>query len=336
VTGAQEIGYQRMAMRLPVGWRWASLGELAIVGPDNGIFKRRHEFGRGVPIVNVSDLYRSLVVDLNQVERVEATEDEQHRYSIASGDLFFCRSSLKREGVGWCCYVREVPEPAVFDCHIMRIRLHPEKALPEYVAYYWAHPSVREEVISNARTATMTTMNQGDLARVKIPLPPIPEQKRIAAILNEQMTALERARTAAEAQLAAAKALPAAYLREVFESPEAKKWSKQSLRAICDSDGQYGTSEKADTTDIGIPVLRMGNIFEGGLLWDDLKFIQLPESEIQKYQLKKGDILFNRTNSAELVGKTAVFDGVRNAIFASYLIRFRLILYRTLLQVTLK
>lgn len=171
--------------RLPDGWQWVKLGELAITGPNNGIFKQRHEFGRGVPIVNVYDLYRSLAVDLNAVERVEVSDKELRSYAIAPGDLFFCRSSLKREGIGWCCYVRDVPEPAVFDCHVMRVRLNPEKADSEFVAYYWRHPDVRKEVIKNSRTATMTTMNQEDLSNVDILLPPLAEQKRIAAIAQK-------------------------------------------------------------------------------------------------------------------------------------------------------
>lgn len=68
---------------------------------------------------------------------------------------------------------------------------------------------------------------------IEIPLPPLPEQKRIVAILNEQMAAVEKARAAAEAQLQAAKTLPAAYLREVFDSPEAQKWQRKKLGEVC-------------------------------------------------------------------------------------------------------
>jgi len=210
--------YLHAEFNSPQAQKWARcrLGELAILGPDNGAFKRRHEFGRGVPIVNVSDLFRSLVVNLNEVERVDTSEDELRRHGIAPGDLFFCRSSLKREGIGRCCYAREVSEPSIFDCHVMRVRLDAEKAYPEFVVHYWASPTVRDEVIGNSRTATMTTMNQNDLARVEIPLPPLPEQQRIAAILNEQMSVADRARKTIEEELVAINALPVALLRRAF------------------------------------------------------------------------------------------------------------------------
>lgn len=197
-------------------WPRKKLGEIVLSGPQNGVFKRRSEFGQGVPIVNVSDLYRSLAVDLSQAERVSVTDDELDRYGIAVGDLFFCRSSLKREGIGWCCYARDLPEPAVFECHVMRVGVKPSAALPEYIAYYWQHPAVRSFVIGNSRTATMTTMNQKDLVEVPLLLPPLSEQRRIAVTLREQAAAVEDLRVGLETQLAEINALPSALLRRAF------------------------------------------------------------------------------------------------------------------------
>lgn len=77
--------------------------------------------------------------------------------------------------------------------------------------------------------ATFAEVSKSQLQAFEIPLPPLPEQKRIAAILTEQMMAIEKARAAAEARLEAAKALPTAYLREVFESEEAKGWKRKRV-----------------------------------------------------------------------------------------------------------
>jgi type I restriction enzyme S subunit len=108
-------------------------------------------------------------------------------------------------------------------------------------------------------------------------------------------------------------------------APLPNGWQWIRLGELCIGSGQYGTSEKANgNQSTGTPVLGMSNIFEGRLRWDNLRFINLSPAELDKYRLNKGDVLFNRTNSAELVGKTAVFDGSRDAVFASYLIRLRL------------
>lgn len=86
---------------------------------------------------------------------------------------------------------------------------------------------------------------------------------------------------------------------------------------------QYGTSEKANLK-VGYPVLRMKNIVNGYLNIDELKYIKLRKKDFESLRLKKGDILFNRTNSKELVGKTAIFDLDGDYVFASYLIRVKL------------
>lgn len=82
---------------------------------------------------------------------------------------------------------------------------------------------------------------------------------------------------------------------------------------------EYGSSAKSKTKGL-VPVLRMGNLQDGSIDWDDLVYTDDPE-EIRKYTLRRGDILFNRTNTVDLVGKTAIYEGGHPAIFAGYLIR---------------
>jgi type I restriction enzyme, S subunit len=95
-------------------------------------------------------------------------------------------------------------------------------------------------------------------------------------------------------------------------------WIKTKLGDVCQK-VEYGSSAKSQPEE-KIPVIRMGNIQNGVIDWNDLAYTTDPE-EIDKYLLKYNDILFNRTNSAEHVGKTAIYKGERPAIFAGYLIR---------------
>lgn len=89
---------------------------------------------------------------------------------------------------------------------------------------------------------------------------------------------------------------------------------------------QYGSSSKTNEDSDGITVLRMGNLFEGHLLLDKLKYLPKSHDEFPKLLLEPDDLLFNRTNSPELVGKTAVYKGKPYPCsFASYLIRARFI-----------
>ncbi|QJW85255.1 hypothetical protein HK414_23195 [Ramlibacter terrae] len=84
----------------------------------------------------------------------------------------------------------------------------------------------------------------------------------------------------------------------------------------------YGTSEKASDELRQFPVLRMGNItYEGGWDLSNLKYVDLDPRSREKYLARAGDLIFNRTNSKELVGKTAVFDRADPMAIAGYLVR---------------
>jgi len=88
---------------------------------------------------------------------------------------------------------------------------------------------------------------------------------------------------------------------------------------------QYGSSAKTSEQSSGMPVLRMGNIVEGQLRFEDLKYLPKNHSEFPDLLLEKGDLLFNRTNSPELVGKAAIYAGnPEPCSFASYLIRVKM------------
>jgi type I restriction enzyme S subunit len=99
------------------------------------------------------------------------------------------------------------------------------------------------------------------------------------------------------------------------ELPEG--WTLVALATLCTFN--YGTSAKSAQTG-EVPVLRMGNIQNGEIDWSDLVFTSNP-AEIARFTLKPNTVLFNRTNSPELVGKTAIYRGERPAVFAGYLIR---------------
>lgn len=85
----------------------------------------------------------------------------------------------------------------------------------------------------------------------------------------------------------------------------------------------YGTS--APTSETGqYPVLRMGNMGDGVLDFSNLVYIDLAPEEFESFRLQKGDILLNRTNSRDLVGKISIFDRDSECVTASYIVSFRL------------
>ena len=184
---------------------------------------------------------------------------------------------------------------------------------------YYVLKSVDHNIGSN-RAVMGKTLNKKQLEQIKIPLPPLEDQKRIVAVLD-QADSLRQKRQKAISLLD--DYLKAVFL-EMFGDPH-NNIHDFSIGTIGDlvCEVKYGTSKKAEEKGEYI-YLRMNNITYSGE-WDlsALKYINLTDDEKPKYLAEHGDILFNRTNSKELVGKTAVYDLDEPMAIAGYLIRAR-------------
>ena len=195
-----------------------------------------------------------------------------------------------------------------------------ERIVPEYLAY-WLRDQ-RDKLMQLAGGTTFREIPKSTLKKVKIPLPPLDEQRCIVDILN-RASEIERLRKQAQERLR--EFIPALFIKmfgDPVENPMG--WDVAQLGDCCYS-AQYGTSKKANNQTKGVPVLRMGNVtYDGELDCTSLKHVLLPSVDITKHELRMGDIVFNRTNSRDLVGKTGLWDGRFPAVAASYFIRLRL------------
>jgi type I restriction enzyme S subunit len=191
----------------------------------------------------------------------------------------------------------------------------------------WLNAFIRagglEEQVKARGTTNYAAIRPEHILDFEIPLPAPPEQQRIVARIEELAAKIEEARALHRQAVTEAEALVPSKVSCVFEDGPAMGWAKGKLGDYV-VDDCYGTSEKTSDDDTGVPILRMGNIQGGRLDLGDLKYLHLSEKDRVKLILQRGDILVNRTNSAELVGKCAVFDVDGEYSFASYLIRLRL------------
>ena len=166
-----------------------------------------------------------------------------------------------------------------------------------------------------------TCLRKEQIADFKIPVPPITEQRRIVARVEALTSRLEQARQARQSALGEAETILTSAVSEEMERAVQSGRSMELGQIL--TKVQYGTSVKASFEPNGLPVIRMGNIQVGAIKTTDLKYLQLPPVEVERYRLEKGDILINRTNSAALVGKAGLFNIEGDYLFASYLIRLR-------------
>ena len=189
----------------------------------------------------------------------------------------------------------------------------------KYLAYALQH--FTPQIAALAGSTTFKEVSRGAFRKFRIPLPTLSEQQRCVEILDE-VNVLRR--KSAEAKEKAQHILPALFIK-MFGDPATNPmgWKTGILGDVL-SETQYGISTKSDADGTGTPILRMNNIDVCGRVdLSNLKYVVLDKTTLEKYRLASGDILFNRTNSKELVGKTGLWRGEMEAVPASYLIRIR-------------
>jgi type I restriction enzyme S subunit len=383
-------------------WRNATLGDLGAWGSGGTPSKSRPEFyGGGIPWLVIGDLNDG-VVERSQASITEAGLANSSAKLISPGTVLIAMyGSIGKLGfAGIECATNQ----AIAYCV-------PAEGIVTRQFLFWLLRSLRKELLGRGQGIAQQNISQKILKAWPVQVPPLPEQRRIVAKIDELMALcdqLEAAQAeregqrdkltlstlaklnepdpvtfAADARFALEHLEPltkrtdqirrlrqtilnlavrgklveqdaddeaaAAQIRSIsqereelvraksirrekplkpvhedeppFEIPLGWLWSKIGEVALFT---QYGTSEKAHPIDRGVPVLTMGNIQNGEVRWGYEKRIPETSDELPSLYLRRFDLLYNRTNSAELVGKTGIYLGDDDCrTFASYLIRIR-------------
>lgn len=203
-----------------------------------------------------------------------------------------------------------------------------EKVNSKFI-YYILQSQYFIQQFNNRKHGLIGGVSVNDLAEIGFPLSPLAEQQRIVDRIESLFTKLDEAKEKAQTVVDSFETRKAAILHKAFTGELTAKWreehgvrmeswEKKSVGELCIS-LKYGTAKKSDASG-NVVVLRMGNLQQGEIDWSDLAYSNDPD-DIEKYKLFPGDVLFNRTNSAALVGKTAIYRGEHPAIYAGYLIK---------------
>ena len=357
------ISEDEIPFDIPESWKWCRLGALTYnwgqKTPDNRFCY--------VDVGSVNNISHTLNSENTVVEAKDASS--RAKKIVKYGDVIFATIRPYLKNI--CIIDREFPyEPIVSTAFTV---MHcPEGLLNKYLYYYLLSPTFMSfaNARDKAKGVAYPAIGEKDFFNGIIALPPIEEQQRIVAKIEELLPYVERyavvyekleqfnakfpedmkksilqyaiqgklveqrpeegtgeelyrqiqsekQRLIKEGKIKKEKPLAEIAEDEIpFDIPESWKWV--SVGSVC-VNIQYGSSQKSSATG-RVPVLRMGNIQNGRLVWDKMVYTS-DDEEIAKYPLQYNDLLFNRTNSKELVGKTAIYKNEFPAIYAGYLVR---------------
>jgi len=287
----------------------------------NGKSIKNSSDGTGLPITRIETIsdgtFNQNKLGYGGVKDLDKIGD----YWLQDGDILMSHINSPKH-LGKSALYEKNELDIIHGMNLLGIRPRKSEILPEYLNYYF----LSKDFDSFIKSISNQSVNQASFAasklkKLEIPLPSLSEQKAIVAKLDRAQRLIDIDRE----MLAKYDELIQSVFLEMFGDPvrNPKGFDKGTIRDIV-SETKYGTNKKAHETEGEYPVIRMGNLLYNGE-WDfsDMKYCDLEEKELPKYLVHKGDVLFNRTNSKELVGKTGVYREEEPIAYAGYLIRVR-------------
>lgn len=323
---------EALGFRFPTAWHQVVLGDLfqlqqgKAMSPDGRLGKSPHPFLRTANVLWGR-------VDLTHLDQMDFTGDELERLSLRTGDLLVCEGGDVGRTAIWTGELAD----CAYQNHIHRLRAHRADVIPEFYLY-WMQAAFRLFHLygGTENRTTIPNLSKARLARFLVPHPAIFEQRAIADLLGVAQQAI----VATERVVRAARATKRGLMSHLFTYGPVSVGAAANVQLIQSTCGaipahwrcleigklvaqaQYGLSVRGER--IGnYPILRMNNLDQGRVDTHDLQRIDLDASLAAKFRLNPGDVLFNRTNSHDLVGKTALFNEEGDYTFASYLVRLK-------------
>ena len=317
------VPIEEQPYQIPENWCWTRLGSVTeIIGGGTPSSKVEEYYKDGnIPWITPADLsgYNNIYIINGGKNITQLGLAKSSARMLPKGTV--CLSS--RAPIGYVAIAKKdlctnqgfknfVPSP----CY-----------LPEYL--YWYFKGNKALLESYASGTTFLELSGGKAGKIEFPLAPITEQQRIVDRIESIFAKLDEAKEKAQEVVDGFELRKSAILHKAFTGELTEKWREEhgvileswkegSIDAICNS-LKYGTAKKSKKEGT-VVVIRMGNLQQGEIDWSDLAYSD-DQDDIEKYQLDKGDVLFNRTNSAALVGKTSIYRGEYPAIYAGYLIK---------------
>ena len=305
-------------------WTWRPLGDLFEIGAGKTMSAAARNGVDKTPFLRTSNVLWD-EIDLSSVDEMSIPEHELPAKLLRRGDLLVCEGGEIGRAAIWNGEV----ETMSFQNHLHRLRPIDPDVESHFYVFFLQSAFTQLGIFEGAgNKTTIPNLSRSQLAGLDVPQPPLGEQQAISA-------ALRRVRDAIRAQgqiVAVAEDLKRAAMRTLFTcglrgeaqketevGPVPESWEIRAIDDVAVST-QYGLSMRGRMSGT-YPILRMNCQEDGKVHYRDIQFVDLDLESYDRFRVRPGDLLFNRTNSIELVGRMTIVEDDRPAVFASYLVR---------------
>lgn len=179
---------------IPKAWDILALRRCLLDNPTNGIYKPADQIGRGTLLVGQTSFTDERSVDFSLARRAVVSTDELHRYALAEGNILLSRVFATLDGVGQPTLVPALPEPAVYESNMMRLRVDQASILPRLLFEWLRGHRARRVIVAGANASNQCSINQQVLNPLPILAPPLNEQAQMLAVIeaDDSRAAVER------------------------------------------------------------------------------------------------------------------------------------------------
>jgi type I restriction enzyme S subunit len=259
-------------------------------------------------------------LDTEDVWAIPSSFVKRQEQYLHEGDLLVS-SANSWNLIGKCSWIPELKSPSTLGGFISCLRAKPDFICTRYLYHWFRNPEVQTDVRNCGRqTTNISNLDLERCLKLQIPLPPMEEQRRIATILDQA----EVLRTKRHQTLAKLDTLTQSLFLEMFGNTV--KDLLVPLDELIVDGPQNGLYRPASDYGSGTPILRIDAFYDGEISdLSALKRLRIPDSEIARYRLLENDIIINRVNSLDYLGKTALVRGLMEpTVFESNMMRLHL------------
>ena len=292
---------------MKAGWQTVKLSDVSELLADGDWIESKDQSDDGIRLIQTGNIGDGTFKDREEKARYisESTFKRLRCTEIFEGD---CLVSRLPEPVGRSCILPAIPRSiTAVDCSI--IRFNKRTILPEFFCYFSQSRDYQTSVESKTSGTTRKRISRSHLSDIEIPLPPLAEQKRIVALLDEAFAGIDEAKAKAEESLRDTKTLMESHLEAAFTERD-RDWKDKTLSELCERITK-GSSPKWQGISYvktpGVLFVTSENVGENEILLDEPKYVEEKFNlKDKKSILKNGDVLTNIVGAS--IGRTAVFN----------------------------